>query len=78
MSGGPVVDDQGWVVGVLAKGMAGGTSYLALAYPALAAQFEGGWPDPGEGVTRTLLTMSKMVPVDRTTGVSCRELSRWR
>lgn len=58
MSGGPVFDEQGWLVGVLSTGIDGGPSNVSLAMSALAAPILGGWPDPGTGVARSLLTMA--------------------
>lgn len=57
MSGGPVFDEQGWLIGVLSSGLDGGPSCLSMAVSALACPFIGGWPDPGSNVARSLLSM---------------------
>lgn len=44
MSGGPVFDDTGKLVGLLSLSFDSGPSYVSLAWPALGAEFEGGWP----------------------------------
>ena len=50
MSGGPVSDCSGRVLGLLSSSVTGdqseGPSYVSLLLPALSAPFEGGWPAP--------------------------------
>jgi hypothetical protein len=50
MSGGPVFDSLGNLVGILSTSVGdlegGHPSFVSLLFPALAARFEGGWP-PG-------------------------------
>ena len=62
MSGGPVFDEEGWLVGVLSSSLATSEdrrpSFVSLATSALACPFIGGWIDPGPGITRSLLSMS--------------------
>lgn len=62
MSGGPVFDEEGWLVGVLSSSVSGqhcdSPSFVSLAISALACRFTGGWPDPGSHVVRSLLSMS--------------------
>lgn len=49
MSGGPVYDSNGLLVGILSTsieaGDVAGPSFISLVWPALATQFEGGWPE---------------------------------
>lgn len=70
MSGGPVFDEEGWLIGVLSSSMASGEdsspSFVSLAMAALAYPFKGGWMDPGPGVVRSLLSMSgKLCTIER-------------
>jgi len=62
MSGGPVFDDEGWLIGVLSSSVSGehhdSPSFVSLAISALGHRFTGGWPDPGSHVIRSLLSMS--------------------
>jgi hypothetical protein len=60
MSGGPVFDDRGWLVGVLSVGtnIHDPPSMLSMAISALACPFIGGWPDPGPDIARCLLWMA--------------------
>lgn len=44
MSGGPVYDKHGDLVGVLCSGIDGGTSYVSMIWPALTCEFEPQWP----------------------------------
>ena len=44
MSGGPVFDRQGNLVGILSRGMDEGPSWVSLLWPALNWKFKGGWP----------------------------------
>lgn len=48
MSGGPVYDEQGFLVGLVCSslddGAAGGPAWVSLLWPALAHPFSGGWP----------------------------------
>lgn len=62
MSGGPVFDEAGWLVGVLSSSMSSADnnapSFVSLALSALAHPFKGGWMDPGADVVRSLLSMT--------------------
>lgn len=62
MSGGPVFDEDGWLVGVLSTSLSSADSnspsFVSLAFPALPHPFSGGWMDPGHDVVRSLLTMA--------------------
>ncbi len=44
MSGGPVFDPQGRLVGILSRGLDQGPSWVLLLWPALGWSFGGGWP----------------------------------
>lgn len=44
MSGGPVFDSNGMLIGLLSSSYDAGPSYVSLLWPALAIDFEGGWP----------------------------------
>jgi len=44
VSGGPVFDESGRVVGILSSGLDGGPSYVSLLWPALLTPVKGGWP----------------------------------
>lgn len=50
MSGGPVVDSEGKVLGLLSSSFSTqdntGPSYVSLVIPCLTTRFEGGWPAP--------------------------------
>ena len=62
MSGGPVFDEDGWLVGVLSTSLSStdrnAPSFVSLVFPALPHPFPGGWLDPGPDVVRSLLTMA--------------------
>jgi hypothetical protein len=62
MSGGPVFDEDGWLVGVLSSSLSSADrnapSFVSLVFPALPHPFPGGWMDPGPDVVRSLLTMA--------------------
>lgn len=62
MSGGPVFDEDGWLVGVLSSSLSSGDNYapsfVSLALSALAHPFKGGWMDPGPNVVHSLLSMT--------------------
>jgi hypothetical protein len=44
MSGGPVFDAAGNVIGILSKGLDGGPCWVSLLWPALGWKIQGGWP----------------------------------
>lgn len=52
MSGGPVVNDDGWVVGIVSSSLEGGPTYVTLVWDAARVSVQGApmeiWPD-GEG-----------------------------
>lgn len=59
MSGGPVYDAKGHLVGILSSSVEAaddmGPSFVSLIWPALATAFEGGWPAPLFPSATTLL-----------------------
>ena len=61
MSGGPVVDQTGRLIGLLSSSMSteahDGPSYVSHLFPALTARFEGGWPAPLFREPNTLLEL---------------------
>jgi len=62
MSGGPVFDSQGFLIGVLSSGMPAfqevpAFSYVSAIWPALIAPIPGGWPQPLMTGTRSLLEL---------------------
>ena len=70
MSGGPVFDNTGKVVGLLSSSFSTddnlGPSYASLLFPALTANFEGGWPTPLFMTSTTLLEMDpRLCSIDR-------------
>lgn len=62
MSGGPVFDEHGHLIGLLCSSFSveegDGMSYVSLLWPALGVKFEGGWPAAMFPEPRTLLQMS--------------------
>lgn len=62
MSGGPVFDNNGLLVGLLSTSFSSddnqGPSYVSLLWPALHVQFEGGWPASYIPAKATLLEMT--------------------
>lgn len=66
MSGGPVFDSKGFLVGILASSFEDGPSYVSLLYPALGCRFEGGWPAGAFQGKMSLLEISgKTCIIDR-------------
>jgi len=66
MSGGPVYDQHGMLVGVLSSSFSDGPSYVSLIWPALTARFEGGWPASlFEGATRLIDLDPRLCAIDR-------------
>lgn len=57
MSGGPVFDEQGLLVGILSAGIAGGTSLVSLLWPALGWPVTDGWPSSLMKGERSLLEL---------------------
>lgn len=66
MSGGPVFDSRGMLVGLLSSSFDEGPSYVSLLWPALAIEFEGGWPTPlFKGKTSLLNLAPGVCKIDR-------------
>lgn len=66
MSGGPVFDSNGMLVGLLSSSYDEGPSYVSLLWPALAIEFEGGWPTPFFKGKNSLLNLTPGVcKIDR-------------
>ena len=70
MSGGPVFDMQGFLVGLLSSSFTtedgGGPSYVSLLYPALGHRFSGGWPASFFSKPASLLDLSTgLCSIDR-------------
>jgi hypothetical protein len=66
MSGGPVFDASGYVVGVVCSSMsdhtgAGSPSYVSLLWPAMVHSYQGGWPAKLFQGTRSLLDVDRRV-----------------
>ena len=66
MSGGPVFDSNGYVVGLVCSSMsdhtgAGSPAYVSLLWPALTHEYEGGWPSQLFQGTRTLLEADRRI-----------------
>lgn len=57
MSGGPVFDSEGKLLGLLASSLDNGPSFVSLLWPALTCPFEGGWPPESFEGKRTLLNI---------------------
>jgi len=75
MSGGPVFDDRGNLIGLLCSSFSldsgDGISYVSLLYPALVVKFQGGWPAAAFQEARTLVEMAtKMCAIERPEAVS--------
>jgi len=58
MSGGPVFDSNGLLIGLLSSSYDEGPSYISLLWPALVTEFEGGWPTSLFKGKTTLLNLS--------------------
>ncbi len=69
MSGGPVFDSSGKVLGLLSSSLSAdsgnGPSYVSLLIPALMARFQGGWPSPLFKQPRTLWEDERSCHIDR-------------
>lgn len=63
MSGGPVFDHDGKLVGLLSSSFEEGPSYISLLWPALSATFVGGWP-MDHGPT-SLLSLDALCEIDK-------------
>jgi Trypsin-like peptidase domain len=60
MSGGPVFDADGLLVGILSTSYEGdGPSYATLIWPCLPTKFKGGWPNSLFAQTKSLLDLQK-------------------
>ena len=61
MSGGPVFDSRGMLVGLLSSSIRDeiGPSYVSLIWPALAHEVNGGWPSGFLKSYRTLLDIGR-------------------
>ncbi len=57
MSGGPVFDSEGKLLGLLSSSLDNGPSFVSLLWPALTCPFEGGWPPESFEGKRTLLNI---------------------
>lgn len=69
MSGGPVFDEKGHLVGLLCSSFTvdegEGVSYVSLLWPVLTTEFEGGWPAAAFPGKRTLLALApKICPIE--------------
>jgi hypothetical protein len=71
MSGGPVFDASGRLLGLLSSSFDEGPSYVSLVFPALNTTFRGGWPEPLFKDARTLLSMEQhLCLIDRRDAVT--------
>ncbi len=65
MSGGPVYDMNGLLVGLLCSSLEtahdGGVSYISMLWPALTAHFESNWPPGFNSKPTSLLEMDKLL-----------------
>lgn len=59
MSGGPVFDANGMLIGLLSSSYDTGPSYISLLWPSLALEFEGGWPNSFFQSKTTLLNFAR-------------------
>lgn len=75
MSGGPVFDERGLLVGLLCSSFGdAGPSYVSLLWPALTHGFQGGWPEVLFTQERSLLTLDpRYVLIDRPEAVGVRQ-----
>lgn len=65
MSGGPVFDEQGMLLGILSKGLDGGPSWMSLIWPALICSVTNGWPLAVMAGARALLDLDpRMISID--------------
>lgn len=66
MSGGPVFDEQGLLVGILSSSVDGGPSWVSLVWPALCWGVRDGWPVALMAGDRRLLDLdSRLISIDR-------------
>lgn len=71
MSGGPVFDSKGLLVGLLSSSFDDGPSYVSLLWPSLAIEFEGGWPPSIFNGKTTLIDLSpSLCIIDKPTSIS--------
>ncbi|WP_018972988.1 S1 family peptidase [Rudaea cellulosilytica] len=75
MSGGPVFDEGGHLIGLLCSSLeledGDGVSYVSLLWQALTAKFEGGWPAQAFEGKRTLLELAPQIcPIVRPEAIS--------
>ena len=70
MSGGPVFDEQGWLVGILSSGLDGGPSWVSQVWPALCWGVRDGWPAAAMAGDRRLLDLDRLVSIDRREALS--------
>ena len=92
MSGGPVFDEHGHLVGLLCSSFSvndgDGISYVSLLWSALTAKFEGGWPERAFLGKRSLLELDPRIcrierpesisfTVDETTGQVTTHYKPW-
>lgn len=66
MSGGPAFDSRGFVIGLVCSSVSDSSgastpTFLSLLWPALAAQYEGGWPEALFQGRRSLLDVDTRV-----------------
>jgi hypothetical protein len=64
MSGGPVLDRFGKVIGVLSRGLGDGPSWGLLLWPSLAWRLLGGWPAGVVNEGATLLGLRELCSID--------------
>ena len=92
MSGGPVFDERGFLVGLLCSSVLGedgsGTSYVSMIWPVLTTKFEGGWPANYFSKPTTLLELDARVcsierpeavtySTDSATGITTTNYASW-
>ena len=61
MSGGPVFDCFGKLVGLLSSSYDTGPSYISMVWPALVTDFEGGWPESVFVGKRSMIQIEPML-----------------
>ncbi|HMG90843.1 MAG TPA: serine protease [Chryseolinea sp.] len=66
MSGGPVFNNEGSLIGILSSSYDGGPSYASLVWPLLTMGFRGGWPRSAFPDIRTLVDSADCYIDDRT------------
>jgi hypothetical protein len=71
MSGGPVFDSKGMLIGLLSSSYDEGPSYISLIWPALATRFEGGWPNSFFEGEKTLIDLTpQLCSIDKPSAIS--------